>query len=63
MMGANFEAGRIASDANVGKWHKACVQPGAYEGTETAALPTLGRVCRFIAGNPTRFRAAANAYF
>jgi hypothetical protein len=26
MMGANFETGRIASDANVGKWHIADVQ-------------------------------------
>jgi len=26
MMGANFEAGRIASDANVRSWHKADLQ-------------------------------------
>ncbi len=38
---------------NVALWHKACVQPGAFEGTETAALPTLKAECRFIAALQT----------
>jgi hypothetical protein len=28
-------------------WHKVRAQPGAYEGTKTAALPTLGIKVRF----------------
>jgi hypothetical protein len=38
----------IGSEAsNVGAWHKVRAQPGAYEGTKTAALPTLGIKGRF----------------
>ncbi len=47
MMGANFEAGRITSEANVGSWHKADVQPLAVLGPLTGALPTFGAECRF----------------
>ena len=46
MMGANFGAGRIASEANVGSWHKAEVQGSYILGPVTAALPTFGRECR-----------------
>jgi hypothetical protein len=37
MMGANFEAGRIASDANVRSWHEAEVQGCYILGPVTAA--------------------------
>ena len=53
MMGANFEAGRIASDANVGKWHKGEVRRPPQLGQFTGALPTFGRECRLTAGNKT----------
>ena len=36
-----------AASTNVGIWHKVRAQPGAYEGTKTAALPMLGIEGRF----------------
>ena len=39
--------------SNVRLWHKARAQLGAFEGTETAALPTLGLECRPTGGRPT----------
>jgi hypothetical protein len=32
----------------VASWHEACVRPGAFKGTETAALPTLAAERRVI---------------
>jgi hypothetical protein len=34
-------------------WHKVRTQPGAYEGTKTAALPTLGVEGQFSAALQT----------
>ncbi len=39
--------GQVASDTNVRLWHKVRVQLGAFEGTKTAALPTLRAERRF----------------
>ncbi len=47
-MGANFEAGRIASDANVGKWHNPDLQRPLGLGPITGALPTFGVQCRLL---------------
>ena len=47
---------------NVALWHNPDLQPGAFEGTETAALPTLRAECRLTATFQTRFRKALNAY-
>jgi hypothetical protein len=44
--------------ANGNCWHKARAQPGALEGTETAALPTLGTKCLVSGGKPTVFKKA-----
>jgi hypothetical protein len=33
---------------SVVNWHEACVRPGAFKGTETAALPTLAAERRVI---------------
>ncbi len=48
MMGANFKTGPITSEANVRIWHNPDLQRPLELGRPTAALPTLGRVCRFI---------------
>jgi hypothetical protein len=37
----------VTGSANFGLWHNVRAQPGALEGTETAALPTFGAECRF----------------
>ncbi len=42
MMGANFEAGRITSEANVGRWHIEEVRPRLPGRPLTSALPTFG---------------------
>ncbi len=60
MMGANFGAGRIASDADVGCWHEADVQPLVALGPLTGALPTLGPECRFITAFQTWRRGVLN---
>jgi hypothetical protein len=59
MMGANFGAGRIASDANVRKWHIADVQRLTDSGRLTGALPTFGAECRFTVVFQTQFQAVS----
>ncbi len=44
-------------NTNVSVWHKAYVQPGAFEGTETAALPKFGAECRFTVAFQTQRQA------
>jgi hypothetical protein len=44
---------RVIFASNVGCWHKVRAQPGAYEGTKTAALPTLGVEGQFSAALQT----------
>jgi hypothetical protein len=60
MMGANFGAGRIASNANVGSWHEADVQRLPGSGPLTDALPTFGVQCLLTATwFMTRWRPSA----
>ncbi len=42
-----------AASTNVGIWHNVRAQVGAFEGTETASLPTLGIEGRFSAALQT----------
>ncbi len=62
MMGANFGSGRIASDANVGKWHEADIQRLPGSRPLTGALPTFRPECRFTVAFQTRFSGTLNGY-
>ena len=62
MVGANFEAARITSKANVGKWHIRDLQPLAFLGPPTAGKPTTEPERRFTGVFQTRFRGTLNAY-
>ena len=41
---------QVPQAVNVRFWHNARAQLGAFEGTQTTALPTLRAECRFITG-------------
>ncbi len=59
MMGANFGAGRITSEANVGCWHKAEVQGCNILGPVTAALPTFRSEGRLTVAFQTQLQAVS----
>ena len=59
---ARLAGTQIAMVRNVALWHKVRAQLGPFEGTKTAALPTLGIEGQFSTALQTWFSAAANAY-